>query len=113
MNRLYKSNDDKKLFGICGGIAQFLQIDSTLVRLGLVLFTVFTGFPVLIYLLMVLIVPKDPGWAYGYGRAASEYPFPHLTLDEEMERIEKRALQEEVLRLRAELARLRQGEQTL
>ena len=37
--KLYKSSTDKKLAGVCGGIAEYFNIDSTLVRLGWVLFS--------------------------------------------------------------------------
>ena len=37
--KLYKSSTDKKICGVCGGIAKYFGIDSTLVRLGLVLFS--------------------------------------------------------------------------
>ena len=39
--KLYKSNTDKKICGVCGGIAEYLNVDSTVIRLGLVLLSVF------------------------------------------------------------------------
>ena len=36
--RLYKSNENKMVCGVCGGIAEYFDIDPTLVRLGWVLF---------------------------------------------------------------------------
>ena len=41
--KLYKSSTDKKLAGVCGGIAEYFNIDSTLVRLGWVLFSLLGG----------------------------------------------------------------------
>lgn len=106
--RLYRSRVDRKLFGLCGGVARFLGIDSTLIRVGVVLLTIFTGFPILLYLLLVLLVPKEPMWSASWNMAD---PFGDLhgfvDLDEEMERMEKRALQQEIYRLRAELAKYR------
>lgn len=106
--RLYKSRQDRRLFGVCGGIAQFLRIDSTLVRVGAVILTVFTGFPILLYILMAMIVPKEPYWSYmdeAYGIYPSEdrgcgRPFD---LDSQLDHLEKRALVQEVHRLREEL----------
>lgn len=106
MNRLYRSARDKKLLGVCGGVAQFLSIDSTLVRLGVILLTVFTGIPILIYALMALIVPREPMWAMQMGEFGTELEYhPYASLDKEMEQLEKRALQQEIYRLRAELAK--------
>ena len=58
--RLYRSRDDRMISGICGGIAEYFDVDSTLVRLGLVIFTV--PFPVTIfaYLILILIIPTEP-----------------------------------------------------
>ncbi|WP_429844029.1 PspC domain-containing protein [Brevibacillus sp. FIR094] len=107
--RLYRSHD-KRLFGVCGGIAQFLRIDSTLVRVGVVVLTVFTGVPILLYLLMAMIMPKEPQWSYASdGFSMHEAPYSgHARmndLDQEIDRLEKRALVQEVYRLREELGR--------
>lgn len=59
--RLTKSND-KCIGGVCAGIAEFLMLDPTLVRLGYAFLTLFTtGFPGLIlYIVMAIVMPK-PG----------------------------------------------------
>jgi phage shock protein PspC (stress-responsive transcriptional regulator) len=61
MKRLYLSRGDKKISGVCGGIADYFEIDSTLVRLSWVIFTVLTGIaPGLIaYIIAAIIVPKE------------------------------------------------------
>lgn len=58
--KLYKSSTDKKLAGVCGGIAEYFNIDSTLVRLGWVLFSLLGGSGILAYIICALIVPNDP-----------------------------------------------------
>ena len=60
--RLYKSAKDKKIAGICGGIAKLLSIDSTIVRLLVVAVMIFTGFfPLLItYFIGAFIIPFEP-----------------------------------------------------
>ncbi|WP_400164785.1 PspC domain-containing protein [Brevibacillus sp. TJ4] len=106
--RLYKSQNDRKLFGVCGGVAQFLRIDATLVRIGVVILTIFTGIPALIYVLMAMIMPTEPRWGelddpydmYASGKRV--YREPH-DLDAQLEHLEKRALVQEVQRLREEL----------
>jgi phage shock protein PspC (stress-responsive transcriptional regulator) len=57
--KLYRSTTDKKVFGVCGGLAESFQIDVTLVRLGWALGTIVTnGIGIPIYLLMAFILPK-------------------------------------------------------
>ena len=58
--KLYKSNTDKKLCGVCGGIAEYLHIDSTIIRLILVLAVLFAGCGVLAYIIAALVMPEEP-----------------------------------------------------
>ena len=59
--RLYRSRSQTMLFGVCGGIAEYFQLDPTLVRLGWVVLSVFSaGFPgLLIYIIFALVVPLE------------------------------------------------------
>ncbi len=57
--RLYKSITDKKLYGVCGGIAEYLELDSTLVRLALILFTVLGGSGIIAYIVAALVMPSQ------------------------------------------------------
>ena len=63
MKKLYKSNRQKMVAGVCGGIAEYFSVDPTLIRLAYVLLTLFTAaFPGLIlYIICLLIIPNDPG----------------------------------------------------
>jgi len=58
--KLYRSAHDKMLAGVCGGLAEYFNIDSSLLRLIWVLVVIFTGFfpGVLAYIIAALIVPK-------------------------------------------------------
>ena len=58
--KLYKSNTDKKLAGVCGGIAEYFNIDATLVRLGWVVFSLLGGSGLLAYIIAAIIVPENP-----------------------------------------------------
>lgn len=60
--RLYRSVTDRKIFGICGGVADYFDIDPTIVRLALVLLCFITAFiPVTLgYVISALIVPDAP-----------------------------------------------------
>lgn len=58
--KLYKSNKNKMLDGVCGGIAEYFNIDPTLVRLGWVVFCALGASGVLAYIVAALIIPRDP-----------------------------------------------------
>ena len=58
--RLYKSSTDKAIFGVCGGFAEYFGIDSLIIRLVLVLFTLAYGAGLVFYLIAALIMPKRP-----------------------------------------------------
>ena len=53
--RLYRSAHDRMLAGVCGGIAEYFQIDPTLVRLGWVAFTALGGSGILAYIILLHI----------------------------------------------------------
>lgn len=57
---LYKSEDDKKLAGVCAGIAEYFDVDPTIIRVGYALITIITGIgPGLIaYFVLTIIMPK-------------------------------------------------------
>lgn len=60
MKRLYKSRIDRKLAGVLGGIAAYLNIDSTIVRLLFVILLFFTvGTSTFIYIAAALIMPDE------------------------------------------------------
>ena len=58
--RLHKSDSDKKLCGVCGGIAEYFNIDPTIVRLGWIIFCLAGGSGVLAYIIAALVMPEDP-----------------------------------------------------
>lgn len=58
MKRLTKSND-RKLCGVCGGIADYLGIDHTIVRLVWILFVLCAGTGILAYFIAALIMPES------------------------------------------------------
>ncbi|MGN1118658.1 MAG: PspC domain-containing protein [Acutalibacteraceae bacterium] len=57
--KLHKSATDKKICGVCGGLAEYLNIDPTIIRLIWALTVVFAGTGVLAYLIAALIMPED------------------------------------------------------
>ena len=58
--KLYRSNDNKIIAGVCGGIAEFFSLVPTLVRLGLVVFCALGGSGILAYIIAAIIMPKAP-----------------------------------------------------
>lgn len=61
MTKLFRSERDKKLTGLCGGLARTLNIDATMIRLLVAVTAVFSfGTVALIYIVASIIVPKEP-----------------------------------------------------
>ena len=57
--KLYKSNN-KKLDGVCAGIAEYFDIDPTLIRLLWVLGTIFVGAGIIAYIIAAIVMPRRP-----------------------------------------------------
>ena len=59
--KLYRSNRDKKLCGVCGGLAEYFEIDSTIVRLIWAVASFFTGglLGLVLYFVAALIMPVN------------------------------------------------------
>ncbi|MFC5702826.1 PspC domain-containing protein [Cohnella faecalis] len=81
MRRLYRSSRDKKLFGVCGGLAENVGVDANLLRILLVILAVFSGGAViLVYLIAGFIIPRDPYYDGnppfngGWGGASNQPP---------------------------------------
>ena len=55
--KLYRSRTDSLLGGVCGGLGVYLGINSTWIRLFFILLTLGSGFGVLMYLVMWLMIP--------------------------------------------------------
>ena len=58
--RLYRSREEKIIGGVCGGLAEYFNVDPTLIRLALVLITLFGGAGIIAYLVLWVIVPLAP-----------------------------------------------------
>ena len=56
--RLMKSETDKMVCGVCGGIAEYFEIDSTLVRLGVAAVCLMGGVGILPYIAAAIIIPR-------------------------------------------------------
>lgn len=60
--KLYRSKEDRKITGVCGGLAEYLNVDATIIRLLMVFSALFSGVGVLAYIAAALIIPEDPGY---------------------------------------------------
>ena len=58
--KLTRSNRNRMLCGVCGGIAEYFDIDPTLVRLGWVIFCALGGSGFLAYIIAAIIIPRNP-----------------------------------------------------
>lgn len=57
--KLYRSRRNRMICGVCRGLAEYFNIDATIVRLACVLFG-FTGTAILVYFIAAVIMPEEP-----------------------------------------------------
>ncbi|CUT04293.1 PspC domain-containing protein, partial [Candidatus Kryptobacter tengchongensis] len=61
MKRLFRSRKNRMIFGVCGGLGEYLNTDPTVVRILWVILAISSlGIAVLLYLIMAIIVPEEP-----------------------------------------------------
>ncbi len=58
--KLYKSSTDKQLCGVCGGLGEYLGIDSTIIRVIWAVFILCAGMGLALYIVCALIIPIMP-----------------------------------------------------
>lgn len=75
--RFYKSRTDKKLAGVCAGVAEYFEVDPTLVRLIWVVFTFAGGAGVLAYIIAAIIMPEAPTGTPPVNRKKKTHHQPH------------------------------------
>ncbi len=61
MKRIYRSQEDRIIAGVCGGFAEYLGIDPTLVRLVWIFFTIFGGLGILAYIFSIILISEKGG----------------------------------------------------
>ncbi|MBP5538865.1 MAG: PspC domain-containing protein [Bacteroidales bacterium] len=60
MKKLYRSKNDKKIAGVCGGLAEYLNVDSTIIRLIWLACILLCGFGLLLYAIAWIVMPDEP-----------------------------------------------------
>ncbi|MBP7497783.1 MAG: PspC domain-containing protein [Bacteroidales bacterium] len=58
--KLYRSNTDKRIAGVCSGLSEFLDFDPTAIRIIFIILAIFGGSGIIIYLIMWLLLPEKP-----------------------------------------------------
>ncbi len=59
--KLFRSKSDRRIAGVLGGLADYFNIDATILRIAYVLLSIFVlGCPVIVYLVAALIIPEEP-----------------------------------------------------
>lgn len=58
--RLYKSISDKMICGVCGGVAEYFNVDSTWIRLIWGILVLVFGTGLLVYIIAAIVIPTDP-----------------------------------------------------
>lgn len=58
--KLMRTQNDRVIGGVCGGIGNYLDVDPTIIRLVFVLLAFLGGNGVLIYLILLLVIPPEP-----------------------------------------------------
>ncbi|MBK9053718.1 MAG: PspC domain-containing protein [Chloroflexi bacterium] len=59
MKKRLMRSQDKLIFGVCAGLADYMNVDPVVVRLLMVLFALMTGYGILIYLLLAILMPTN------------------------------------------------------
>ncbi len=57
--KLYRSKEDRKIAGVCGGIAEYFNIDPTVIRVAWVILCAFGGSGIFAYILAAIIIPEE------------------------------------------------------
>ena len=60
--KFYRSQKDRKLTGVCGGLSEYFGFDSTFIRLAFILLSLVAGFGLFLYVVLSIITPKDMGY---------------------------------------------------
>jgi phage shock protein C len=58
--KLYRSKTNRQLAGVCGGLAEYFNLDATLIRVLFVVLAVLGGSGVVLYIALWIIVPREP-----------------------------------------------------
>jgi phage shock protein C len=72
MKRLYRSNNDVVIAGVCSGVAEYFNVDPVIVRILWAIMVVFGGTGLLAYIICAIVIPKRPLDDVGYEFVSDE-----------------------------------------
>lgn len=61
IKKLYRSKKDRILFGVCGGLGSYFQIDSNLFRILFIVLALIDGIGILLYIALIIFIPNEKG----------------------------------------------------
>lgn len=66
--KLYRSRTDRSIAGICGGLADFFHVDTTVMRLLMLFLIIFGGLSIWAYIILWIIIPEQPAPKFNINR---------------------------------------------
>jgi len=78
--KIYRSKTDRKIAGVCGGLAEYFNIDSTWIRIITILLVLVDGIGILLYLIAWIIIPENPHQKSPKPKAKKEKKMSNSTL---------------------------------
>ena len=57
MNEILRKSKNKKLFGVCGGFAEYLKVDPTIIRIATIVISIFSGLGIVAYIAGAILMP--------------------------------------------------------
>ncbi|WP_067139185.1 PspC domain-containing protein [Oceanivirga salmonicida] len=60
MKKIYRSKKDRMIFGVCGGLGEYFEVDPSIIRIVWIFSCAFFGLTILPYFIIAVILPEDP-----------------------------------------------------
>jgi phage shock protein C len=74
--KLYRSRKDEKIAGVCGGLAEYLEVDSTVIRLAWLAAALLIGWGIIAYIIAWIVIPNEPEHLLAVSPALGANPQP-------------------------------------
>jgi len=72
IKKFYRSRTDRVIWGVCGGLGEYFNVDSTLIRILFIILTLGSGVGVILYIVLALMVPNNPNQKAGSPKSAND-----------------------------------------
>jgi phage shock protein C len=87
--KLYRSRTDRMISGVCGGLAEYLEVDVTIVRVITVLLALFSGVGILAYIIGIIVIPEEPGKGDNMGKKTMSGDEVEQKIEEAAKKVEE------------------------